>query len=340
MRRLVIVFLMVSVTGMAFPAWAREQIRIVGSGTLYPFVTIAAEQFGQGGKYLAPIVESTGTGGGFKLFCQGAGSDTPDITNASRKITASEYQKCAASGVMNPVEIQLGYDGIVLANKKGGASLNLTKKQIFMALARVLPDSSGKLVPNPYQNWHEIDASLPDQPIKVYGPGTVSGTRDAFAELVMEKGCEPFEAFAHAYSDAGVRKKICQAIREDGKYVESGEDYNVMVQKLVSNEQALGIFGYGFYSQNRSQIQASLIDGIAPGNDTITSGKYGISRGLYVYVKRQHLGKIPGIEEFIEELGSEDAIGSEGYLTSKGLIPLNAEDRKTVATKILTLSTK
>ena len=316
------------------PAQAREQIRIVGSGTLYPFITTAAEQFGLEGQYKTPIVESTGTGGGFKLFCGGTGEETPDINNASRKITPFEQEFCAKNSVAAPMELQIGFDGIILANKKGGASFNLTKKQIFMALARSLPDASGKLVPNTLQNWHEIDPSLPNQPIKIYGPGTVSGTRDAFAELVMEKGCEAFPEFAKAYKEDKDRKKICQAMREDGRYVESGEDYNIIIQKLISDEQALGIFGFSFYEQNLSRIQASKIDGVIPENDSIVSGKYGISRGLYVYIKTQHLSSVPSMSAFLKELTSEDSIGPDGYTTAKGLIPLTSADRKLLREKV------
>ena len=310
------------------PALARDQIRVVGSGTLYPFVTIAAEQFGQDGKFKTPLVESTGTGGGFKLFCEGTGEDKPDINNASRKIMASEKEACIKNGVIDPIEIQLGYDGIILANKKGAPHFNLTKKQIFMALARKLPDTTGALQPNSYQSWSDIDPALPNQPIKIYGPGTASGTRDAFTELVLEKGCAQFEAFTVVYPDEKTRKKTCQSIREDGKYVEMGEDPNIMVRKLMSDEQAFGIFGYSFYEQNLSKIQASKIEGISPDVETILSGQYGIARGLYVYIKRQHIGVVPGMVEFIRELTSGDAIGYDGYIADRGLIPLKSDDLK------------
>lgn len=332
--RLVALYLLLGLPGTAR---AQEQIRIVGSGTLYPFVTVAAEQFGQSGTFATPVVESTGTGGGLKLFCEGSGATTPDIANASRKITTSEKEQCAKHSVAEPLELPLGYDGIILASKKGVPLFGLTKKQVFMALARLLPDKSGILSANTYQRWKEIDPSLPNQPITIYGPGTVSGTRDAFAELVMEKGCENFAEFKRDYPDDKVRKKLCQAIREDGKYVETGEDYNITVQKLVSNEQALGIFGYGFYSQNRAKIQASPIDGVVPENETILSGAYGVSRGLYMYVKREHVGKMPGLGEFIQEITSDDAIGTEGYLTARGLIPLSDGDRAALTEKVKSL---
>ena len=307
---------------------ARDQIHIVGSGTVYPFTTMVAEQFGQIGTFKTPIVEATGTGGGFKVFCQGIGADKADINDASRKITDSEKALCEKNGVTDIAEITIGYDGIILANRNGAPSLNLTKKQIFMALARLLPDKTGTLVPNRYQTWNEIDHKLPSQPIEIYGPGTVSGTRDAFAEMVMEKGCEQFHEFAHAYPDEKTRKKVCQNIREDGKYIESGEDYNIMVQKLTGDDRALGIFGFSFYIQNPGKIQACKIEGVEPAIESIASGHYGISRSLYVYVKKQHIGLVPGIAEFIKELTSTNAIGAEGYVISDGLIPLKPADLK------------
>jgi len=322
------------------PAMAREQIRIVGSGTVYPFVTTAAEQFGQGGRFHTPIVESTGTGGGFKLFCEGVGMDKPDINDASRKITDSEKELCLKNGVTGIAEITIGHDGIVIANKKGATLLNLTKKDLFMALARELPDKNGKPIKNRYQSWKEIDPNLPDQPIAIYGPPPTSGTRDAFVEMVMEKGCEQFSAFTAIYPDTKERKKACHLIREDGKYIESGEDYNIVVQKLTADDKALGIMGYNFYDENATQIQASLIEGVAPGETSIESGKYGVSRNLYVYVKKQHIGMVPGIVEFIRELTSENAIGPDGYITAKGLLPLNDEGREATHEAVERLSKK
>lgn len=306
----------------------RDQIHVVGSGTVYPFTSIVAEQFGQAGKFKTPIVEATGTGGGFKLFCEGVGGDKADINDASRKITDSEKETCTKNGVTDIAEITIGYDGIILANKKGATPFDLNKKQIFMALARWLPDASGKLVPNTIKNWNEIDPKLPKQAIKIYGPGTVSGTRDAFGEMVMEKGCEAFPQFARDYADEKERKKICHNIREDGVYVESGEDYNVTVQKLSGDETALGIFGFSFYIQNPAKIQASKIDGVVPEVDSIVAGKYGISRALYVYVKKQNIATTAGIPEFLRELTSSNAIGPDGYATAKGLIPLKPNDLK------------
>lgn len=309
-------------------AAGRDQIHVVGSGTVFPFTAMAAEEFGKQGKFKTPIVEATGTGGGFKLFCEGVGEDKPDINDASRKITDSEKELCTKNGVTDIAEITIGYDGIILAGKSGAASFDLTKKQIFMALARWLPDKNGKLVANTYQTWNEIDPKLPNQPIEIYGPGTVSGTRDAFSEMVLEKGCDAFPEFARDYKDEKDRKKICHNIREDGKYIESGEDYNITVQKLAGDANALGIFGFSFYAQNPSKVQASKIEGVAPAVDSIVSGKYGISRSLYVYVKKQHIGVVPGIVEFLKEYTSDAALGPDGYLAGKGLITLKPADLK------------
>lgn len=308
-------------------AEAREQIRAVGSSTVYPFTSAAAEQFGRSGKFKTPIVESTGTGGGFKLFCGGVGESTPDISNASRPITENEKATCKQNGVTNVVEIPVGYDGIVFANAKGATPFNLTKKQIFLALAREIPQG-GKLVKNTYQKWNEIDPSLPAQTIEVYGPPPTSGTRDAFVELVMEEGCKGIQEFAAAYSDEKERKKACTMLREDGKFVEAGEDDNLIVQKLASNRNALGIFGYSFLDENRAKVQASKVDGIEPTMDSIETGKYKVSRSLYIYVKGDHLGKVPGIAEFAAEMTSEAAVGPNGYLTAKGLLPLHANEKK------------
>ncbi len=320
------------------PSIAREQIRIVGSSTVYPFIASAAEQFGQG-DFKTPIVESTGTGGGFKLFCDGLGEDKPDISNASRPIKDSEIEKCKQNGVLDVMEVSIGYDGIVLANKRQGKQYNLSKKQIFMALARELPDADGNMRVNPYVTWKEIAPHLPDRPIEVYGPPPTSGTRDAFVELVMEEGCEHFPAFAKHYPNKKERHKLCHLIREDGRYIDSGEDDNIIVQKLVSNENAFGILGYGFYEENSAKIQSNMIDGVLPSYESIESNAYGVSRSLFIYVKTQNIGKIPGIVEFLKEVVSEHAAGPEGYMTAKGLLPLNKTLRSSTRKKVRALST-
>jgi phosphate transport system substrate-binding protein len=316
-----------ALAAFAGPAQARDQLRIVGSSTVYPFTSATAEQFGQGGEFKTPIVESTGTGGGFKLFCAGIGEGHPDITGASRPITASEAEACKGNGVTRVIEVPIGYDGIVIANTKSGPAFALTKKQVFLALAREIP-KDGKLVKNTHQKWSEIDPTLPAQAIEVYGPPPTSGTRDAFVELVMEEACKAFPEFASAYKDEKERKKICGLVREDGRYIDAGEDDNLIVQKLASNPNAVGIFGYSFLEENKKKVKAAIIEGVAADTASIENGSYKVSRSLYIYVKGDHLGKIPGISEFVSELVSDAAIGPNGYLMEKGLLPLHDKERQ------------
>ena len=300
---------------MALPSvvFAREQIRIVGSSTVFPFVAAAAEQFGHDGKYATPIVEVNGTGGGFKMFCDGVGEHFPDIANASRPIKASETERCAQHGIKDIAEFTIGYDGIVFANAVGGIAYPLTKKDIFLALSReVLKD--GKLVANPYQNWREINKALPDLPIEVYGPPPAEGTRDALVELVIHETCKTMPEF-----------KQCGALREDGRFVEVLGG-NVMVQKLVNNTHALGIFSYSFLDQNRALVKANPVDGVVPSFDAIIGQKYGVARSLYIYVKREHLAQVMGLPEFVRFLQSDAATGEDGFLVVKGLIPLAKGD--------------
>lgn len=327
-------------TLVAHPALARDQVRAVGSSTVFPFTTIAAEQFGQAGQFKTPIIESTGTGGGFKLFCEGVGKDKADINNASRAMKDSERTLCAKNGVTDVVEIPIGYDGIVLASKKGVPLLNLSKKQLFLALARELPGKDGKLVANPNAKWKDVDASLPDQPIVVYGPPPTSGTRDSFVELVMEEGCKTVDGMVAAVPDEKERIKTCHLIREDGKYVDSGEDDNIIVQKLVSDPQAMGVFGYSFYIENPAKVEAHKIEGIAPDTASIQSGKYSVSRKLFVYLKKQHVGTVPGLLEFIQELTADHAVGKKGYIVAKGLLPLHEDELKATQAVVAKLAKK
>lgn len=310
------------VLAAASPAQARDQIRIVGSSTVFPFATAVAEQFGRGGKFKTPIVESTGSGGGLKLFCAGVGPDHADMTNSSRRIKQSEFDECTKNGV-TMTEVRIGFDGIVLANSKKSARPNLTKGQVFKALAAKVP-SGGQLIPNPYKKWSDIDPGLPDVKIEVLGPPPTSGTRDAFVELAMEGGCAEVAGAA----ELGLTKEACHAIREDGAFVEAGENDNLIVQKLSANPDALGVFGYSFLDQNRDKLQGALVGGVDPTFENIADGKYGISRSLYVYVKLPHVGTIPGIKEYVAELTSEKAYGPDGYLVDKGLIPLPDAARK------------
>lgn len=328
---------------MAAPAMAaRDYISIVGSSTVYPFATVVAEQFGKTSGSKTPKIESTGSGGGFKLFCGGVGVKFPDITNASRAIKSSEMKTCAENGVKDIVEVKIGYDGIVLANSKTVAPLKLSRKDIFMALAKEVPDPAnpGKLVENPYKTWKDVNSSLPDSKIEVLGPPPTSGTRDALVELAMEGGCKKFDFIkAMKKSDKKAYKKLCHTIREDGGYVEAGENDNLIVQKLQANPAAVGIFGFSFLDQNSDVIQGSSIEGTAPTFEAIAEGKYPVSRPLFFYVKKAHVDVIPGMKGYLAEFTSEKAWGEEGYLADKGMIPMPAEERKMFSDNVAALKT-
>jgi len=323
---LVLGALLSSVPGSAS---ARDQIRIVGSSTVYPFATVVAEEFGRATSFKTPIVERTGSGGGLKLFCAGVGVEHPDIANASRRIKSSEVDLCAKNGVDKITEIKIGYDGIVLANSKKSPAAKLSLRHIFLALAKDVPAPNGDLVPNPHRTWKDVDPALPDVKIEVLGPPPTSGTRDAFNELALEGGCKAFADLKAMKSvDKSKYKKICRSVREDGAYIEAGENDNLIVQKLVSNPDALGVFGFSFLDQNVDVIHGGTIGGIAPTFENISSGAYPVARSLYFYVKKAHVGSIPGIEEYLEEFTSEKAYGEYGYLTDKGLIPSPKAERE------------
>lgn len=316
---------------------ARDKISIVGSSTVFPFSTAVAERFGKKTSFTTPVVESTGSGGGMKLFCAGVGEGTPDISNSSRRIKDKEFNKCVENGV-TPIEVKVGFDGIVLANSKSGESFTLTRKLIFLALAKEVP-VDGKLVPNPYKKWSDIDASLPNLKIEVLGPPPTSGTRDAFVELAMEGGAKKFDNLkALRKEDKKAFKKIAHEIREDGAFIEAGENDNLIVQKLEANPAALGIFGFSFLDQNADKLKGATVGGVEPDFDLIADGDYPISRSLFFYVKKEHVGVIPGIEEYIAEFTNEGAWGDEGYLADKGLIPLPEADRKAIAASARSLT--
>jgi phosphate transport system substrate-binding protein len=309
-----------------------------------------AEQFGKTTKFKTPKIESTGSGGGLKLFCSGIGVEHPDVTNASRRIKKSEQEKCAKNGIDEIVEIKVGYDGIVMANAKGAPAMELSRKDIFLALAKQVPGKDGKLIDNPYKTWKEVNPALPNTKIEVLGPPPTSGTRDAFAELAMEGGAKKFADLKALRSAKGddvkalmaklgipesafnkkgkkVFKAVAHAIREDGAYIEAGENDTLIIQKLVSNPKALGVFGFSFLDQNADKVQGSTIDGKAPTFEAIAEGSYPVSRPLFFYVKKAHAGKVPGIEGYLAEFTSERAWGDEGYLADKGMIPMPAEER-------------
>ncbi len=303
----------------------RDTIRIVGSSTVFPFSTVVAERFGRSTPFNTPVIESTGTGGGMKLFCSGVGPSHPiDITNASRGIKNSEVELCESNGVTEIKEVMIGFDGIVLANKSGEQRYSLTLREIFLALANNIPQEGKGLIQNPYQRWSEINPELPDILIEVLGPPPTSGTRDAFVELAMEGGCKTFPVLKELKKkDKSKFKSICHAIREDGRYIQAGENDNLIIQKLNANGDALGIFGFSFLDQNSDLVQGSIINGSEPTFENIADGSYPISRSLYFYVKEQHYDMVPGMEELVSEFTSERAIGEDGYLTDRGLIPAN-----------------
>lgn len=327
---------------MAGNVAARDYISIVGSSTVYPFSTTVAEQFGKTTRFKTPKVESTGSGGGLKLFCAGVGVSDPDITNASRRIKKSEYDRCQKNGVKGIIEVKIGYDGIVLAHSKKTARMNISRKDLYLALAKNVPDprDATKTIPNPYRTWKDVNASLPATKIEVLGPPPTSGTRDAFVELVMDEGCSEFPAIkALKKIDKGSFKAICRTIREDGAYIEAGENDNLIVQKLEANPDAFGIFGFSFLDQNSDRLEGSLIDGKAPTFEAIADGSYPVSRPLFFYVKKAHIGTIPGIEEYLAEFSSTRASGEEGYLADKGLIPMPADEREKYAADVQNLNT-
>jgi phosphate transport system substrate-binding protein len=309
-------------------AQTRDQIRIVGSSTVFPYTQAVAEQFAASTGGAAPVAESTGTGGGFKVFCEGVGADFADITGASRAMKKSEYDLCVENGVDNITEVLIGYDGLSIAHAIDAPELNLTKAQIFQALASEV-EVDGQIVANPYKNWNEIDPSFPASPITVFGPPPTSGTRDAFVELVMLEGCAEFPAI-EALDDTR-KEEVCERMRQDGPFVEAGENDNLIVQRLQADHNALGIFGYSFLFENSDSLKAVGVDGVVPNAESIADGSYGVSRPLFIYIKNAHRGVIPGLEEFVAEYVSEASIGEGGYLSERGLIVLPAEELAAVA---------
>jgi phosphate transport system substrate-binding protein len=309
---------------------AGDTLRIVGSSTVFPFSSAVAEEFGRRTGSKTPVVESTGSGGGLKLFCAGAGAETPDITNASRRIKASEVELCGKNGVGDIVEVEVGFDGIVIANTRDAKAYDLTTKQIFQALAKQVP-IHGKLVENPYKKWSDIDPNLPGVAIEVFGPPPTSGTRDAFVELAMESGAKKFPMLSELKSsDKKAFKAVAHTLREDGAYLDAGENDNLIVRKLGANPTALGIFGFSFLDRNADRVQGSLVNGVAPTFEAIADGNYAISRSLFFYAKKAHVDQSPGLTAYIAEFTSERAAGDDGYLVDKGLIPLPAAKRKSM----------
>lgn len=316
-------------------AEARTQIRAVGSSTVYPFTTAVAEQFGRKNpQFKPPIIESTGTGAGMKLFCAGVGAQYPDIENASRRIKASEAASCKANGVSSVIEIKVGIDGIVLAQSKKVKGFNVTPRDVYAALAST---PFGK--PNKAKTWKDVNASLPATPIRVYGPPPTSGTRDALTELLLEEGCNTNPAMkALKKADASKHKTVCTKVREDGAYIEAGENDNLIVQKIEANPGSVGIFGYSYYEENQNQLTALTVNGVVPTYDAISSFKYPASRPLFIYVKGAHLKAVPGLKEYLAEYTRESTWGPQGYLARRGLIAAPQAERARYAKIAATLT--
>jgi phosphate transport system substrate-binding protein len=333
-KTLILTALAAAVTSTGLYAAARDTISIVGSSTVYPFATVVAERVGKAKGMKTPKIESTGTGGGFKLFCNGVGVEHPDVSNASRRIKKSEFDACQANGVKDIVEVKIGFDGIALANAKSAPQLKISIKDVYLALSKEVPDPKGgaTMVANPYKTWKDVNADLPATKIEVLGPPPTSGTRDAFVELVMEAGCKKFDFIKAMEKDnKDGFKKACMTIREDGAYVEAGENDNLIVQKLNANKSAFGIFGFSFLDQNADKVQGSVVEGKAPSFESIADGSYKVSRSMYFYVKKAHVDVIPGIRDYLTEFTSEKAWGKTGYLAEKGMIPMPDAERKVVA---------
>ena len=325
------------VFSFATNSYSRDQIKIVGSSTVYPYATVVAEKFGKGGKFKTPVIESTGTGGGMKLFCAGVGANHPDITNASRAIKPKEKTLCEKNGVTDIIEIVVGNDGISFAHSVNSPDADFTKEQLWRALAAKV-DVDGKLVENPYKKWSDIDTSLPNKKIEILVAPPTSGTRDAWNSLVMAKGCTKTAKSIYE-ADGKKAKKECVKIREDGYAVEAGENDTLIVQKLTSNPDAYGFFGYSYLVANKDKIKASAVNGVKPSLQGIQDYSYPIARPLFFYVKKAHVGVIPGIEEFLKEFTSKKAMSNRGYLAQIGLVPLASDKYQSTRTAALELIT-
>jgi len=315
------------VVGAASESVARDQIKIVGSSTVYPFSTAVAEEFGNTTRYKAPTVESTGSGGGHKLFAAGVGPKTPDITNSSRKMKESEFELGQKNGVGPVVEAVIGYDGIAIAHNAGSDKINFKPEHIVLAVAAEVPNADGSgLIKNPHKNWSDIDKSLPNKPIKIYGPPATSGTRDAFEELALEAVTKKMKGYGG---------KKYGKVRQDGPWIDGGENDSLLVQKLDQDKDAFGVFGYSFLAENRDKIQGATVGGVPPTPETISSGDYPVSRSLYFYIKRKHLAQIPGLYEYVKLFMSDKMIGPDGYLKKIGLVPLPDHLRKASQQRVL-----
>jgi len=320
---------LLSIAAFSVSASARDQIKIVGSSTVYPFTSYVAEEFKSVTKNPTPVVESTGTGGGMKLFCSGNGLDTPDFTNASRPMKDKEFALCAQNGVTDITGMKVGFDGIAVAQSKTNGAVAFKKEHLFLALAEEVPSKDGKsLIKNPYKTWNEIDAALPNRKITVYGPPTTSGTRDSFDEMVMEKSSKSFDVY-------GDKKGKYKAIRQDGVFVPAGENDNLIVQKLTKDTAAFGIFGFSFLEENGDKISGATVEGQAPTQESISSGKYPISRSLFIYAKNSHRAEVKGMDDFFKLYVDDKMVGQKGVLKTIGLVPMPTEELKKVQTAVL-----
>ena len=317
--RLIVACLFVILAGAPARSEPRDGVRIVGSSTMFAFAATVAEALGRATPYKAPVIEATGTGGGFKMFCAGVGLGTPDLVTASRLMTADEEALCKANNVEKIGFHEIGFDGVAVVQSRQASALSLTRRQLWLALAKTVP-VGGKLVANPYTRWSEINPDLPDRPIRVYGPPPTSGTRDVFARVVMEGGCSAFRVIRNLPEDK--RWDVCEHMREDGVFVEAGEDDDLVVRRMAGDREANGIIGYNALRRHAHLLQGVALEGVVPSEETIAGGDYPVSRGLYLYVKMAHEGVVPGLTAYLREFTSPAAIGEDGYLVGRGLVPL------------------
>lgn len=319
----------------ATAATAREAIRIVGSSTVFPYTQAVAEQFANLTGAPSPVVESTGTGGGMKIFCAGVGANTPDITGASRAMKSSEYQLCVSNGVTDITEALIGFDGLSIAvSRRNDVEWDLSLADVYLALGAQVP-VNGEWVDNPYTKWSEVNPNLPDVEILAYGPPPTSGTRDAFVELAMHAGCEELDFVKSGGFEGDWVKENCSRMRTDGPFVEAGENDNLIVQRLQADPNAVGIFGYSFLFENLDTLKPVRIEGVEPDQDTIADKSYPVSRPLFFYVKNAHRGVIPDLDAFLEEYMSDDALEPGGYLSERGLVPLSDARRQDLQDAVL-----
>ena len=324
---------LVASAAFAGVAVARDQVQIAGSSTVLPYAKIVAETFGETfPDFKTPIVESGGSSGGLKEFCKGVGPDTIDIANSSRPIKDSEVEACKAAGVTEIQEVKIGYDGIVFATDAGNADLKLEPKDLYQALAaEVVVD--GKLVANPYKKWSEVNKDLPDAEIAAYIPGEKHGTREVFEEKILAKGCKDvgaLDAIKAVVADEKEQHAKCVAVRKDGLAVDIDGDYTETLARIAANKSGIGVFGLSFYENNADKLKVATVNGIVPSTETIASGEYPVSRPLFFYVKKAHLGVIAGLKEYVEFFTSDDMIGPDSPLAEYGLVAAPDAEREEI----------